>query len=87
MAMATPVIATSVGGVTEVVRDEVDGLVRAPCDPAGWSEATAALLSNPDLRATMGARARERALRDFSPEAHVRKVQSVYERVLAAAGA
>jgi glycosyltransferase involved in cell wall biosynthesis len=83
MAMATPVIATNVGGVAEVVRDGVDGLVLAPGDPARWAREVDALLANPDRRRAIGASARERAIRDFSPGAHVEGVLAAYERAIA----
>jgi glycosyltransferase involved in cell wall biosynthesis len=83
MAMARAVIATSVGGTAEIVRDGVDGLLLEPGDPDAWADAAAGLLADEERRRDMGERGRERALTDFSPEAHVEGVLSVYERVLA----
>jgi glycosyltransferase involved in cell wall biosynthesis len=86
MAMGVPVMATSVGGTAEVLRDGVDGLLLPPRDPGRWADAGAALLADRAHCAAMGASARERAMRDFSPQAHVDGVVSVYERVLASRG-
>lgn len=82
MAMRVPVIATSVGGPSDVVRDGVDGVVLAPRDPDAWAKATSRLLSNPELRSEMGERGRDRALTEFTVERHVGRVVSVYEQVL-----
>jgi glycosyltransferase involved in cell wall biosynthesis len=82
MAMGMPVIATSVGGTTEIIRDGVDGLLLPPRNPERWADVALRLLSDPDRRRTLGVSARVRAIRDFSPEAHVAGVVATYERVL-----
>lgn len=82
MAMATPLIATAVGGTAEVVRDGVDGRLLEPEDPRAWADAAVRLLSNPERRRRMGLNGRERAIRDFSIESHVAGVISAYERIL-----
>jgi glycosyltransferase involved in cell wall biosynthesis len=86
MIMGVPVIATSVGGTKEVITDGVDGLVLEPRDPRGWAAAVDALLADPARRAAMGARGRERALRDFSPARHAEEILGVYERALRPGG-
>lgn len=54
LAAGRPVIATRVGGVPEVVRDGVDGLLVEPDDPAALAEAIASLLRDPARAAAMG---------------------------------
>src|SRR5262249_55093754 len=68
--MQVPVIATSVGGVREVIADGVDGLVRDPRDPEGWAEAISALLDDPVRRREMGERGRRRSVSAFAPARH-----------------
>jgi glycosyltransferase involved in cell wall biosynthesis len=82
MAMRIPVVATSVGGPAEIVRDRVDGVVLPPRQPEQWAAAIAELWAQPEVRAGMGARGRERALTEFAIGRHVERVLSVYERVL-----
>lgn len=82
MIMRVPVIVTSVGGTKEFVTDGVDGLVLAPKDPERWAAAASSLVSDPHRRSAMGARGRERALRDFSPRRHAAEMVAVYQRVL-----
>jgi glycosyltransferase involved in cell wall biosynthesis len=86
MIMQVPVIATSVGGIKEVLTDGVDGLVLAPKEPWTWAAAIIALLSDPSRRSAMGASGRQRALCHFSPRNHVREITDVYVRVLNCSG-
>jgi glycosyltransferase involved in cell wall biosynthesis len=50
LAVGSPVIATAVGGVPEVVHDGENGLLVAPNDPDALSAAIARLLEDDDLR-------------------------------------
>jgi glycosyltransferase involved in cell wall biosynthesis len=85
MAAARPCVATAVGGIPEVIGDGVDGLLVPPGDPEALAGAVAKLLADPDRRADLGARAAARA-RDFDIAAAVRRLEAVYERVLAEPG-
>lgn len=49
MAQGTPVVATDVGGVTEIITDQVTGLLHRPADDADLSEKILAILSNKAL--------------------------------------
>jgi glycosyltransferase involved in cell wall biosynthesis len=61
MALGVPVVATKVGGVPEVVEDGRQGLLVPPADPQALGQAIAALLTQPDYAAALGAAGRERA--------------------------
>jgi glycosyltransferase involved in cell wall biosynthesis len=78
MAAGVPVVATRVGGVPELVREEVDGLLV----PAGEAEALAGamlrLLREPELAERMGRAARERIRESFSIEKMVRETEDLY---------
>jgi glycosyltransferase involved in cell wall biosynthesis len=50
LAVGSPVIATSVGGVPEVVRDGENGLLVAPNDPGALADAIGRLFADDDLR-------------------------------------
>ena len=56
-AMARPVVATTIGGIPEVVEDGVTGLLVPPRDPAAGGK-DRALLADPDLRRARPRRAR-----------------------------
>lgn len=59
MGTGLPVIASAVGGVPEVVRQDVNGILVPPGDPAAIAAALRRLAGDPDLSARLGARARE----------------------------
>jgi len=58
LAVGTPVVATAVGGVPEVVRDGVNGLLVPPGSPDALAEAIARLLGSPELEARLASAAR-----------------------------
>lgn len=66
MASGLPVVATSVGGVPEVVREGVDGLLCRAGDHDGLVRALATLAGDAGQRARMGAAARQRVLDRFT---------------------
>ena len=68
MAVGTPVVATDVGAVSEVVEDGVTGYVVPPLNPEALAEAALRLLRDPALRERMGRAGRERAVERFSVE-------------------
>lgn len=72
MACGLPVVVTP-SGPGEVVRDGVDGFVVPPGDTATLGECLRVLAGSPDLRARMGAAARERSL-EFDWSSYARRV-------------
>jgi starch synthase len=88
MACGTPVVASAVGGIPEVVDDGVTGhLVRYDeTDPAaferGLAEAIDTVLADPAAARRMGEAGRERAVREFGWDAIARRTVAVYEEIL-----
>lgn len=82
MAAGLPVLATSMGGPAEIIRDGVDGLLLPPREPARWADAVACLASSARLRGQLGDAAAQRA-RDFASPKHVAAMCDVYEQALA----
>ncbi len=80
------VVATSVGGLAEIVEDGVTGLVVAPHDPAALAGALRTLLLDPDRVAAMGAAGRQRAVAEFSQERCTARTEALYEEALAGVG-
>jgi glycosyltransferase involved in cell wall biosynthesis len=68
MAHGRPVVATSVGGLLDLVVDGETGVVVPPRDPAALRSALERLLADPDLRRRLGMAGRERARTHFSWE-------------------
>ncbi|MHB8645859.1 MAG: glycosyltransferase family 4 protein [Thermomicrobiales bacterium] len=63
MAAGLPVIASDVSGTRQMIRDAIDGIITAPGSVSDLTRALARLLPDAELRARLGANARERALR------------------------
>lgn len=61
MAAGIPVVATSVGGIPELVEDNVNGLLVPPQDPRRLAHAIDKVASDPALRLRLGKAARETA--------------------------
>ena len=82
MAVGKPVVAARAGGLPEIVEHEVTGLLVPPSDVTACAAAVTRLLSDPALRARLGAAGREAAERMFDPGRHAEKVLQVYREVL-----
>jgi glycosyltransferase involved in cell wall biosynthesis len=80
LAVGTPVIATSVGGVPEIVRDGENGLLVPPGDPAAFAEAIRRFFGEPGLRERLRSAA-SASVERFAPE----RVYGELERILEAA--
>lgn len=81
MACGKPVVATAVGGIPELVTDDVEGLLVPPGDVRGLADAVSRLLGDPGLRERMGRAGRER-VKAFTWNASARKTMREYERAL-----
>jgi glycosyltransferase involved in cell wall biosynthesis len=68
-ACGLPAIATRIYGLTDAVVDGKTGFLVAPRDPAALAARMRELAEDAGLRLSLGAAARERALRDFSQAA------------------
>jgi glycosyltransferase involved in cell wall biosynthesis len=85
LASGTPVVATRVGGVPDVVRDGVDGFLVEPGDTEAAAERLAELARDPALRKRLGDAGREVRAR-YSVTRLVDDVDRLYRSLLAAKG-
>ncbi|MDV7999965.1 glycosyltransferase [Rhodococcus sp. IEGM 1408] len=76
-----PVVATTVGGIPEIVLDGVTGLLCPPADPAAMAERILRLVDDPELRAAMGSQATSRIREEFSADAWVNRLGEIYREV------
>jgi glycosyltransferase involved in cell wall biosynthesis len=83
MAAGRPVVATAVGGNTEVVSDGRTGVLVPPGDPAAIARAVGNLLRDPDRAMRLGAAARDDVMRRFGARARVAELERLYEERLA----
>lgn len=84
MACGTPVVASRVGGIPEVVEDGVTGALVSVDDDfeAGLTRALDAVLGDPDKARRMGEAGRERAVGEFGWDAIARRTVRLYEEIV-----
>ena len=82
MASEVPVIATRVGGVSEVVDDGIDGFLFGVGDTEAMADAASRILGDEGLRARMGKAGREHARRNFCHDRIVSQYVDLYKRTI-----
>jgi glycosyltransferase involved in cell wall biosynthesis len=82
MAAARPVIATAVGGTTEVVRHRETGLLVPPSDANALASAIDELFRDSELASQLARAGRALVRRGFSSAAMARSVMAVYDELL-----
>jgi glycosyltransferase involved in cell wall biosynthesis len=80
MAAGLPAIVTPVGGIPDVLRHGVEGLMVEPAHVTELSAAMARLVSHDSERIASGRRAHERA-RGFDVHAYARSLAEIYQRI------
>jgi N-acetyl-alpha-D-glucosaminyl L-malate synthase BshA len=87
LACEVPVVATTAGGIPEVVVDGECGFLRPVGDVEGMAEAALRLLGDEPLRRAFGEAGRRRAVEHFAQDDVVGRYRAIYERVAATAPA
>ena len=85
MAIGTPVVATTVDGVEEVIEDGATGMLVPPKDAASIAEVVTDLLTNPDRARLLSERA-EQAVKQYDVRTSMRRIENLYETVLSGNG-
>jgi len=86
MACGLPIVATTVGGIPEVVEDGVNGLLCPPGDSACLARKLLSLVEDPEERIRLGRSARRSFERGpFQPDTVCRRFVSIYEETLTTA--
>ena len=80
MGSGTPVIATAVGGIPEIVRDGQEGLLIPPGSPEQLANAIKQLLKEEDLRMRLAQAALRRA-DSFGLDLHIQNMLSIFNEV------
>lgn len=78
-AMGIPVIASRIGGISEVVEHEVTGILAEPGDSAGIAEGLLRLYRDPELRKRMGDAARRQVCSRYDFDACVLRMNQCYQ--------
>jgi glycosyltransferase involved in cell wall biosynthesis len=84
MAAGRPVVATAIGGVTELIDTDVSGILVQPGDVDAAARALQQLAASEPLRHQMGRAARAKIEREHTIEGNIDAHIAVYDRVLAA---
>jgi glycosyltransferase involved in cell wall biosynthesis len=84
-AVGVPVIASSLGGLTEMIDPGTDGLIVPPNDPIALAEAIDELVGSPTRAFEMGRAARAKAEQAFAPGLHLERIGSLYQEATEAA--
>jgi phosphatidyl-myo-inositol dimannoside synthase len=85
MACGRPVVASTAGGIPDVVRHGRDGLLVAPGDAGALAAAIGRLFGDAGTAKALGRAGRERVTRDFTPRVEAEGYQSLYRQLGAAA--
>jgi glycosyltransferase involved in cell wall biosynthesis len=83
MAVGTPVVASAVGGIPEIIRDGLDGFLVPPESPEALANRLKMILSDSHLRREMRANARHRFLSEFEQRRSIRRQADWFEDLAA----
>ncbi len=81
MACRTPVVASAVGGIKEVVVDGETGFLVSPGDEKEMAEAINKLLADKKLRDKFGRKGRRRVEKHFSWDSIAHQIKDLYEKI------
>ena len=77
--LGTPIVATHVGGIPEIVEDGIDSVLVPPADSKALADAIVRLLGDPERRRLMASAGRERVRDRFSFEKMMRAYEQIHE--------
>ncbi len=83
-ACGTPVLASNLGAMAEIVRDRETGFHFPPGDAAALAATVRRALSDPQALREMGRRARETYLAHYTPEKNYAQLMAIYREAIAA---
>jgi glycosyltransferase involved in cell wall biosynthesis len=86
-AAGLPVVASTLGGLPELIEPGVDGLLVPPENADALADALADLTRSPEVAFEMGRAARAKAEARFAPERHMERLGSIYDEAVRVAGA
>lgn len=82
MATEKPVIASRVGGVPEVVDNEINGFLVNPHDADSWCECIDKLINDKSLRVQLGKAGRRKVLEKFTSEKVTSQIVAIYRDLM-----
>lgn len=85
MAAGKPIVATNVGGVSDIVPNEA-GILVPPNDIKSFSKALLSLVESKTLRSKMEGIAKEYAIKHFNKQRLIEDTRNLYENLLSKKG-
>ena len=79
MAAKKPIVATSVGGVPEMIVDGINGYLVPPKDPVSMANSVLKLISDPDKAREMGLKGRQMVEKRFNMTTAISKLKNIYD--------
>jgi glycosyltransferase involved in cell wall biosynthesis len=83
MATRTPVVATRAGGIVEIIRDGVDGLLVAPEQPDALAAALRRVLTDAPLRGALAAEGERRVAAHFTASRFIDEYRALFAELAA----
>ncbi len=81
MSYGLPIIATRVGGIPDIIKDDANGMLIPPADSAALAEAIARLYEHPGIR-NRYAEAGRKTVKEFGAETMGKRYLELYQQVL-----
>ncbi|MFH1339138.1 MAG: glycosyltransferase [Candidatus Omnitrophota bacterium] len=81
-AAGVPVIASRVGGVVDIIDDNLTGILVTPCDVEGLAQAIIRIMKDKSLAGYLAGNAREKVTQKFTLDLMAEKTLDVYEEAL-----
>lgn len=78
MSFGKPIVASDIGGIAEIIKDNVDGLLFRAGDTLGLASQISFLLQNQDQRDQLGNKAKERVAQNFSIENWIKNLEKIF---------
>lgn len=82
MACGTPVIASDIEGIKDIIESGKNGILVPPNDPIKLAEAIQFLLDNEDIRIKFGAEGRKKVEKEFSWDVIVARLLEIYKEII-----
>lgn len=82
MACGKPVVASNIGGPSEIIENYRNGVLAKPAQPRGWAQKIINLLEDEELRIELGKNARKTVLKNYSLKKVAQKFYGLYCEVL-----
>ncbi len=82
MALGCPIVAARVGGIPEIIRDGIDGVLHRVGDPDDLAAQILSLLENPGHAAELGRQAAARCEQQFHPAVIAARMIDFYRQVI-----